>query len=506
VDATQTLRDVILRPRADAAPGWLEPARPGGRALTRQGAAALVRAWCASAAVAPGRRLGLLARDPVDLAALFVGVIAAGGVAVPLDPRTPAAASADLLARAGAEAVVTTVADAPDLGLPAVPLDADLRPTEGTGARPGGGPGGGVLLFSSGSTGPRKAVLLREAQLLHVARAVAGHHALTPDDRGYNPLPLFHVNAEVVAVLGSLVSGGTLVLDDRFHRRGFADLVRDRRITWVNAVPAILSILAADRPARPLPASVRFVRSASAPLPVSVLERFEAGYGVQVLETYGMTEAASQITANPLDGGRRVGSVGVPVGVDLRVVGGRVQIRGDGVIRAYADGAGAERFGADGWLDTGDLGRLDADGYLHLVGRDGDAINRGGEKVFPHAVEEVLRRHPGVRDAVVVGRADRVLGQVPVAHVVPEPPQDADRPERAGRLAAELRELAARGLERSHVPVAVLVRAGLPAGPTGKVSRAAVAASEAGAETAAGAGAEAGADARTAVAGPAGSR
>jgi acyl-CoA synthetase (AMP-forming)/AMP-acid ligase II len=336
----------------------------------------------------------LLAPEPTSFAALFVSLIAAGVIVVPLDPAAPVAAQRELLARSGARAVIRTHAVRPtidvDLGVPTMDLRPDLLPPPGPwwpvappADRAHLGGTGGVLLFSSGSTGPRKAVLLDEPRLLHVARAVAEHHRLTPADRGYNPLPLFHVNAEVVAVLGSLVSGGALVLDDRFHRTGFVDLIAGRRVTWINAVPAILSILAGQPGETPLPASVRFVRSASAPLPVPVLRRFERRYGVPVLETYGMTEAASQITANPLAGPRKPGSVGLPVGVELRVVEGRVQIRGPGVIDRYPDGEGADRFDADGWLDTGDVGRLDDDGYLFLLGRDGEAINRGGEKLFP---------------------------------------------------------------------------------------------------------------------------
>jgi len=478
------LRALLLSPPPGAAEVWLESARAPQRHVTRHDLRVLVAAWTAAGTGPAGRRVGLLAPDPVDLAVLFVVLVATGVVVVPLDPRAPAAASAELVARSGAEAVL--VAGSVDhalarLGVPVVETGAELLPpatllgTDG-GSDGGSGGSGGVLLFSSGSTGPRKPVLLTEANLLHVARAVAGHHRLAPDDRGYNPLPLFHVNGEVVAVLGSLVSGGALVLDDRFHRTGFEQLVADRGVTWINAVPAVLSILAGSPDAQRLPDRVRFVRSASAPLPVPVLERFEERYGVRVLETYGMTEAASQITANPLDGERRPGSVGLPVGVELRVDGDRVRIRGEGVVRSYPDGAGAERFDPDGWLDTGDLGRLDADGYLYLVGREGDAINRGGEKVFPRAVEEVLRRHPRVRDAVVVGADDDVLGQVPVAHVVPDPPTDADDPAAARRLVRELRDLGEQGLDRSQRPTDVRVVGALPTGPTGKVSRTAVAA------------------------------
>ena len=469
------LSALLAAPAPGSAQRWLEAAR-GPRTVDRADVASLASRW--HGAIAPGLRVGLLAPEPLDLAALLVCLVAAGAVVVPLDPSAPEPARRELLRRAGARLVLTAGGAAGE-GL--LPVGSDLAPPPGLpevggrSERPGG-----VLLFSSGSTGPRKAVLLEEGQLLHVARAVAGAHRLTPADRGLNPLPLFHVNAEVVAVLGSLVSGGELVLDGRFHRTGFADLVARRRITWVNAVPAILSILAAEPGHDPLPDAVRFVRSASAPLPVPVLERFERRWAVPVVETYGMTEAASQITANPLDA-CRPGSVGLPVGVELRVRDGRVWIRGPGVIRAYADGEAADRFDADGWLDTGDIGRLDDDGYLYLSGRGGDAINRGGEKIFPREIEEVVRRHPGVRDAVVVPAPDPVLGEVPVAFVIPataassssggsrgaEPPFGPD----ADQLSADLRRLCDGELARAHRPAQLRLVASLPLGATGKVSR-----------------------------------
>ena len=152
--------------------------------------------------------------------------------------------------------------------------------------------------------------MLREDQLSHVAANVAGHHRLTPADRGYCCLPLFHVNAEVVGLLATLAAGACLVLDRKFSRHRFWELIEQRRITWINAVPAIIAVLAMDPPAVPAAGRVRFVRSASAPLPPSVLGRFEEAYGIPVIETYGMTEAASMIAANPLDGLRKAGSVG----------------------------------------------------------------------------------------------------------------------------------------------------------------------------------------------------
>ena len=170
---------------------------------------------------------------------------------------------------------------------------------------------GGIFLCTSGTTGAPKGILLREDQLGHVAATVAAHHRLFPADRGYCCLPLFHVNAEVVGLLATLAAGACLVLDRKFSRRGFWELIEQQRITWINAVPAIIAVLAMEPPAVPPAGCVRFVRSASAPLPPSVLRRFEEASGLPVIETYGMTEAASMITANPLDGPRKAGSAGL---------------------------------------------------------------------------------------------------------------------------------------------------------------------------------------------------
>jgi len=318
---------------------------------------------------------------------------------------------------------------------------------------------------TSGSTGTPKGVLLSEDQLCHVAASVAAHHRLTPADRGHCCLPLFHINAEVVGLLATLRAGACLVLERKFSRGGFWPLIDERRITWINAVPAIITLLALD-PAEPgARRRVRFVRSASAPLPPATLERFEAAFGIPVIETYGMTEAASMITANPLDGPRKPGSVGQPVGVELRVVLGRVQIRGPGVITAYASGGAAGAIDGEGWLDTGDLGHLDADGYLFLAGRSDDVINRGGEKIYPRDIEDFLLAQHGVLSAAVVAAPDQVLGQRPVAYVVPV----------STRPARHLEQILSRACEaafpRHKRPSEIRVVAQLPLGPTGKLAR-----------------------------------
>jgi acyl-CoA synthetase (AMP-forming)/AMP-acid ligase II len=308
---------------------------------------------------------------------------------------------------------------------------------------------------------------------------VAIHHRLTPADRGYCCLPLFHVNAEVVGLLATLVARACLVLDRGFSRRGFWAVIEDKQVTWINAVPAIITVLAADPSAGPSSGLVRFVRSASAPLSASVLGRFERAFGIPVVETYGMTEAASMITANPLHGPRKAGSAGLPAGAEVRIVQrdgerylpcpagtvGRVQIRGRGVIGEYAENGPAGAIDPDGWLDTGDLGHLDRDGYLFLAGRSDDVINRGGEKIYPREIEDVLLAQPGVRFAAVVAARDEVLGERPVAYVVPAGPGPGQPLEDA------LREACEAALPRPKRPAAFHLVAELPVGPTGKVAR-----------------------------------
>jgi acyl-CoA synthetase (AMP-forming)/AMP-acid ligase II len=429
-----------------------------------------------AAGVPPGARVLIDVDDPMAFCAVHLAVITAGRCSVPVDPAAPVGQAHRTRRTLRPWLVISDRAAIRDMrvnpvtGLPAGPAAA-IR--AGAQLRPGS-----VALLTSGSTGTPKTVVLTERQLLHVARCVVAHHELSATDRGFNPLPLFHINAQVVAVLATLVAGGTLVLDRRFHRTGFWQLLEQRRITWVNAVPAILSILALDNLPE-APPRLRFIRSASAPLPAPTRDRVAASSGVSVVESYGMTEAASQITATPLRGGHPPGSVGQPAGVELKVVRpdgrrcavgvvGRVRVRGDGVIRAYADDVAAERIDATGWLDTGDLGRLDADGYLYLAGRDDDVVNCGGELVYPHEVEEVLLGEPAVAETAVTARPHQVLGAVPVAWIRPVLARDR---EQAAELVKRLRLRCERQLSRAKRPVDYRIVAALPLTATGKVAR-----------------------------------
>jgi oxalate---CoA ligase len=468
--------------------------------------------------VPDGATVGLAVSDPVDFSLVFLGVIAAGRVAGPLDPGATDAEVSSACRRIAPVVVVSDRPARPDVDAEWVALppgafglsdpEHEVEHGHGGGLRYGTslpiepvGPGpdlragtsGGVVLSTSGTSGAPKLIHLSEHQLLHTASAVAAHHQLSVTDRGFNPLPLFHINAEVVGLLSTLMAGATVVLDDRFHRHGFWDAMGRQRITWINAVPAVLARVSALEDGETVPPGIRFARSASAPLPVPVLERFERRTGIAVVETYGMTEAASQITANPVGGVRKPGSVGRPVGAEVRVVAdrvgaearvaangvgalavGRVEVRGPSVITSYAGPGYEDRFDAGGWLDTGDLGYFDGDGYLYLVGRADDVINRSGEKIHPREVEDVILADPAVLASVVVGDDDEVLGQVPVAYLVAEGVRGTGDRRVAAEIVCRVQERCASRLSRPKCPVAFHVVDRLPAGATGKVRRRAV--------------------------------
>jgi len=467
-----------------------------GRAVTWGQVAAAAADWsaqCHRLGVAPLARVGIVIADPLAAATAHLAALAAGVTVAPLNPHAPAGELAAEIRTLGLSAVVTdggAAAGFDDLAAagaqvwltgPAGLRLVRLRPWPASTVSPGPA---ALIMASSGTTGPRKIIPLSEAQLVGTAAAVVAHHRLSPDDRGYSPLPLFHINGLVVGVLSTLLAGSRLVVDGRFSRTRFWSVAEAHDVTWVNLVPAMIGLLADSAPPPAAVAErIRFARSASAPLAPATLGRFEGRTGISVLETYGMTEAASQIAANPLERRRRrPGSVGFGVGTELRVVDeagrpvgpeavGSVEIRGDHVVDRYWAAADdglvarpARRPG--GWLATGDVGRLDADGYLYLAGRTDDVINRGGEKLYPAEIEAVLLDDRRVTAAVVVGRPDPVVGEEPVAIVLAGVPP-ADR----RRLQADLEERCTRALSPFKRPVEITVAETLPAGPTGKVRR-----------------------------------
>jgi acyl-CoA synthetase (AMP-forming)/AMP-acid ligase II len=339
-----------------------------------------------------------------------------------------------------------------------------------------------LVLHTSGSTGRPKRVPLSHANLSISAQNVARSYALTPDDVSLCVMPLFHVHGLVASTLATLATGGTIVVPTKFNPLSFWRTAKDSGVTWYSAVPTIHQLLLARAKAesgKPAGAErLRFIRSCSASLPPQVMHDLEAAFGAPVLEAYGMTEAAHQMASNPLPpDARKPGSVGRGTDVRISIMeqGGRhlppgergeVVIKGPNVITGYENNpdANAKSF-TDGWFRTGDQGVLDTDGYLTLVGRIKELINRGGEKISPREIDEVLLAHPAVAEAVCFGVPHRTWGEeVAAAVVVRQPVSEAD-------LLAYCRDR----LAEFKRPKQIFITDAIPRTATGKIQRGAVA-------------------------------
>jgi acyl-CoA synthetase (AMP-forming)/AMP-acid ligase II len=344
-----------------------------------------------------------------------------------------------------------------------------------------------LVLHTSGSTGRPKRVPIRHSNLLASAHNIVRTYGLLPNDVALCAMPLFHVHGLVASTVSTFLSGGAVVAPGKFNPLSFWRTVRDHRVTWYSAVPTIhqllLSRAGGERPAGA--EGLRFIRSCSAALPSEMMRSLESVFGVPVLEAYGMTEASHQMCSNPLPpGARKAGSVGPGTGVNVSIVDsdgnhlaagqrGEVVIQGPNVVSGYENNpeANAASF-TNGWFRTGDQGVLDAEGYLTLTGRIKELINRGGEKIAPREIDEVLLTHPAVTEAVAFGVPHATWGEEVAAAVVLREPQDESA------ILAYCRER----LADFKCPKKLYIVEAIPRTATGKIQRGAVAASLAGAK------------------------
>jgi acyl-CoA synthetase (AMP-forming)/AMP-acid ligase II/acyl carrier protein len=336
-----------------------------------------------------------------------------------------------------------------------------------------------LVLHTSGTTSRPKMVPLTHRNLCAGATNVLRALQLSTEDRCLNVMPLFHIHGLVAALLASLAAGASVACTPGFLATHFFDWLEELRPTWYTAVPTMhQSILGrADQNAeviarRPL----RLIRSSSSALPPQVMAGLEKAFGAPVIEAYGMTEASHQMASNPLQPRpRKPGSVGLPAGPEIAVMNeagdllpqgerGEIVIRGANVTRGYEKNpqANTEAF-THGWFRTGDQGTLDEEGYLFLTGRLKEIINRGGEKISPREIDEVLMDHPAVAQAVAFALPDPRLGEDVAAAVVLRPG--------AKTTARELRRFAAGRLAEFKVPSRVVILEEIPKGPTGKLQR-----------------------------------
>ena len=335
-----------------------------------------------------------------------------------------------------------------------------------------------MVLQTSGTTSRPKTVPLAHANLAVSAANIVDALALTAADRGLIVMPLFHIHGLVAGLLAPLAAGGAIACPPDFNAFRFFEWLEELHPTWYTAVPTMHQLILgrAERHAVVVGSQLRFVRSSSAPLPPVVLERIEATFGAPMVEAYGMTEASHQMSAQPLPPGiRKAGSVGRPTGIEMAIldangallpasIRGEVAIRGASVTAGYEANteANATAF-TNGWFRTGDEGYLDEDGYLFLTGRLKEIINRGGEKVAPREVEEVILRHAAVRQAVCFAVPHEKLGEDVGAAIVLN--GEADLGE------AAVRDLCAEHLAAFKVPRTVVFVGEIPVGPTGKLQR-----------------------------------
>jgi oxalate---CoA ligase len=337
-----------------------------------------------------------------------------------------------------------------------------------------------LVLHTSGTTSRPKLVPLRQRNLFYSAENIARTYDLTPGDVALCVMPLFHIHGLMASTMATLWSGGTVVVPPKFDPMTFWPVVSEHRATWYSAVPTIHQMLLMRNRGEHPPgaAGLRFIRSSSSALSPETMHQLEARFGAPVLEAYGMTEASHQMASNPLPpADRRPGTVGLGTGVRIGIMDeagtllaggsrGEVVIQGPSVIDGYANNPDANtKSFTDGWFRTGDQGFLDPDGYLSLVGRIKEMINRGGEKIAPREIDDVLLQHPAVTEAVAFGSPHPTWGEEVVAAVVLKTPTTEK----------ELIAFARERLADYKVPRRLFIVEKIPRTATGKIQRRSVA-------------------------------
>ena len=456
--------------------------------------------YFAGQGLANGERISFLCGNDPLLVAGYFGAFKAGGIANPLNNRLTPTELAYVINHAGSKALVVAaefaetlaktlplLSHAPEIlmlhasatlpfaahsdrevfALPAARLTAEgPRPEDGA-----------LLIYTSGTTGNPKGVLLTHANLIAGAQYINRAFEIKPADRTLCVMPLFHTNALMFSHLPFFMSGATVILRKRFSASKFWTQCKDFAANSASASPTILALLLEHEAQAPPASDIRldYVKVASAPTPVELAERFEARFGKGLLlETFGLTETTAMTTMNPLRGARKFGSIGQALAPqEVRIVDdegkplpqgavGELAIRGATVMKEYfRDPDNTRRTIRDGWLHSGDMARMDSDGFVFIVGRKKEMILRGGENISPLEVEQVAALHPAVREAAAVGLPDRIWGEIVGLAVV-----------RSATLSEEaLLEFCRARLSPFRVPERVVFVPQLPRNAMGKVTR-----------------------------------
>jgi long-chain acyl-CoA synthetase len=428
------------------------------------------RAAAGALAATTGRdKVGLLMPNCAAYPAALLGAVWAGKTAVPLNPTLKPNELEFLLRDAAIDAVVVTEATAPlvaQLGVRTLPLTDLLRyekpaPSEPADADPDGG---AMMLYTSGTSGKPKGVPLTRANLLSNAQGLIDRFAVKSDEVFLGVMPMFHAFGLTGSLIMPLLLGSEVTYQPSFHPARAAAVIAERKVTVFIGVPPFFGLLARSRGHDEGLRGVRLPVSGGEALPAAYRDAYRQRFGRDVLEGYGLTETSPVIAVN-LPDENRPGTVGKPLpNVQVRVAGedGEIQVHGPSVFKGYHNRPEetARAFTADGWFRTGDMGRLDADGYLSITGRIKELIIRGGEKIMPREVEDVLGQFPGVQEAAVIGEPDGDRGEAVVAFIIP-----GDTPP----TPEALRDFCRARLAEFKVPRRFTIARDLPRGPTGKL-------------------------------------
>ncbi|MDE2361197.1 MAG: AMP-binding protein [Hyphomicrobiales bacterium] len=488
----------LIELMAKGADGDTAISAPGAKALTHGGLRALVQKTIAdlnAAGVGRGDRVAIVLPNGPEMATAFIA-IASGATSAPLNPAYKADEfefyMSDLKAKAlvvekGSQSPAVDVAK--KLGVRIVTLEP--RPQDGAGAFALSTDGAGacrrgpaepddvaLILHTSGTTSRPKIVPLSQRNVSVSAGNIAATVEFAAADRGLNIMPLFHIHGLMAGVLAPLSAGGSVFCTPGFNALRFFAWMDECKPTWYTAVPTMhQAILGRASHNTEIIARhpLRFIRSSSSSLPPQVISELEATFHAPVIEAYGMTEASHQMASNPLRGARKPGAVGLPAGPEVAIMNdagdlmpngeiGEIVIRGENVMAGYEANpqANATAF-TKGWFRTGDQGVKDSDGYVSLTGRLKEIINRGGEKISPREVDEVLMDHPAVRQVVVFAVKHDKLGEDVAAAVVLR--------DGANATEQEIREFVGKRLAAYKVPRKVLFLEQIPLGATGKLQR-----------------------------------
>jgi long-chain acyl-CoA synthetase len=441
----------------------------------------------AEKAIRPGDRVGIMLPNVPEFAAIYYGVLRAGGAVVPMNPLLKTREVEYYLADSGAKLIFAwqdmtgeAIEGAARAGVAHVGVDSallagldyqaaitqvEVRDPHDT----------AVILYTSGTTGKPKGAELSHGNLTRNLEVVRNDLlSLTASDVVFGGLPLFHSFGQTVTLNATIAAGASLVLLQRFTPKAALELLADHKVTIFAGVPTMYSALLGVEDV-PEPDALRYCVSGGAALPVEVLHRFEARFGCVVLEGYGLSETSPVASFNHAGQLRKPGSIGTPVtGVEMRVVDaaggelpagevGEIAIRGHNVMKGYWNKpeATAEVLSSDGWFRTGDMGRQDEDGFFFIVDRKKDLIIRGGFNVYPREIEEVLYEHPAVAEAAVIGIEHPELGEEIAAAVALAP----------GAVATpdELRDHVKRQVAPYKYPRLVWIFDSLPKGPSNKI-------------------------------------